>query len=150
MKLQLFTLLAMAIVHQIAFAADALVFECKRAERDFIEEYEMKLVPANKSAKAKIYLDGRDLDQSDASGKQTVKSMQITPSNIVMMVDTQFDPETIGGVSYPAGTVSSLLTLNQVTGKLKKVETIQGGILGSHLGNGTRMSEETCVPVKAK
>jgi hypothetical protein len=40
------------------------------------------------------------------------------------------------------------ITLDPVTGKLKKVEKIQGGILGATLGNGTQVTEETCFPAK--
>ena len=52
------------------------------------------------------------------------------------------------GTSYSAGTVYTQMTLDPVTGKLKKVEKIQGGILGASLGNGTHISEETCLPSK--
>ena len=149
MRLHLLVLIAIAFLHQTASAAEELVFECKRTEKDFTEEYEMKLVPASKSSKAKIFLDGRDLDQSDSNGTQVVKSIQLFPPQIVILIDARFEPESLNGVSYSAGTVSTLLTLNQSTGKLKKVETIRGGILGSNLGDGTRISEETCLPNKA-
>lgn len=148
MRLQFIVLLTIAIVHQAVFAAESLLFECKRAEKDFIEEYEMKLMPATKASKAKIFLDGRDLDRSDKSGTQVVKSIQFVSPNIVILIDARFEPESIESISYPAGTVSTLITLNQTSGKLKKVETIQGGILGSNLGNGTRISEEACLPVR--
>ncbi|WP_231971073.1 hypothetical protein [Polynucleobacter necessarius] len=149
MKLRLLTIVTLFAFHQTLLANEVLVFECKRVEKDFIEEYEMKLVPASKSAKAKVFLDGRDLDRSDGSGTQAVKAIRFAPPNIVILIDAQFEPELLSGVSYPAGTVSTLITLNQTTGKLKKVETIQGGILGSHLGNGTQASEEACLPAKA-
>ena len=135
-------------LHQPLLANDVLVFECRRVEKDFIEDYEMKLVPANKTSKAKIYLDGRDLDRSDSNGMQVVKSIRITPPTIAILIDARFEPELLSGISYPAGTVTTSLTLNQSTGKLKKVETIEGGILGGNLGNGTRTSEETCLPAK--
>ena len=150
MKLYLFAFLFMVAPFPLAMAAETLMFDCKRAEKDFTEEYEMKLVAATKVSKAKIYLDGRDLDQVDANGSQLVKNVHITPPNIVMLIDAHFEPEILAGIAYPAGTVTTLLTLNQVTGKLKKVETIQGGILGSNLGNGTRISEESCLPAKAR
>jgi hypothetical protein len=58
------------------------------------------------------------------------------------------------GVAYSAGTVSTQITLDPVTGKLKKVEKIQGGILGETMGNGTFVTEETCLlskmPYKSK
>jgi hypothetical protein len=40
------------------------------------------------------------------------------------------------------------MTLDPVTGKLKKVEKIQGGILGETMGDGTYITEETCLPSK--
>jgi hypothetical protein len=52
------------------------------------------------------------------------------------------------GTAYTAGTVSTNMTLDPVTGKLKKVEKIQGGILGETMGNGTYVSEESCLPSK--
>ena len=146
MRLQYIALLTFAILHQAVFAAEPLLFECKRVEKEFIEEYEMKLVPASKASKAKIFLDGRDLDRSDSSGTQVVKSIQFATPNIVILIDARFEPESLEGISYSAGTVSTLITLNQTSGKLKKVETIQGGILGSNLGNGARISEEVCLP----
>jgi hypothetical protein len=42
------------------------------------------------------------------------------------------------------------MTLSRNTGVMKKVETINGGILGANLGNGTRVSEELCVAVTAR
>ncbi|WP_255530466.1 hypothetical protein [Polynucleobacter sp. UB-Tiil-W10] len=150
MKLYLLVFLFMVAPFRLAMATETLVFDCKRAEKDFTEEYEMKLVVATKLSKAKIYLDGRDLDQVDGNGSQLVKNVHITPPNIVMLIDAHFEPEILAGIAYPAGTVTTLLTLNQVTGKLKKVETIQGGILGSNLGNGTRTSEESCLPAKGR
>ena len=52
------------------------------------------------------------------------------------------------GVAYPAGSVITNITLDPVTGKFKKVEKIQGGILGATIGNGTDTNEETCLPSK--
>ena len=108
----------------------------------------MKITLASKTQKAKIFLDGRDLDQSDAYGKQAVKSVTLARPNILIVIEASFEPETLMGVSYPAGTVSTNITLDPVTGKLKKVEIIQGGILGETMGNGTYLSEETCLPSK--
>ncbi len=150
MKRYLLIFLFLVSPYRLAIAAETLIFDCKRAEKDFTEEYEMKVVAATKLSKAKIYLDGRDLDQTGMNGTQVVKNVHITPPNIVMLIDAHFEPEIVAGIAYPAGTVTTLLTLNQATGKLKKVETIQGGILGSNLGNGTRTSEEICLPAKAR
>lgn len=107
-------------------------------------------MPATQTEKAKIYLDDRDLDQSDNNGHQMVKSVVVTPSSIMMTIDAYFDPEQLQGVSYSAGTVLTQMTLNRATGQLKKVETIRGGILGASLGDGTHLSEEACIPSKAK
>jgi hypothetical protein len=74
--------------------------------------------------------------------------------NILILIEANFEPENLMGVSYPAGTVTTNISLDPVTGKLKKVEKIQGGILGETMGNGTFISEETCLlskmPYKAK
>ena len=105
----------------------------------------MKITLASGSQKAKVYLDDRDLDQSDESGKQLVKSVTLARPNIVILIEAHFEPEKIMDVAYPAGTVNTQITLDPITGKLKKVEKIQGGILGVAIGNGTHVSEETCV-----
>ena len=114
----------------------------------------MQITLASKTQKAKMFLDGRDLDQSDSYGKQEVKSITLARPNIFIVIDASFAPEEIMGTAYPAGTVSTQITLDPVTGKLKKVEKIQGGILGESMGNGTRVSEETCLlskmPPKSK
>jgi hypothetical protein len=126
----------------------SIFFDCKRSEKDYVEEYGMKLVLASKTQKAKVFLDERDLDQSDAYGVQTVKSVTLARPNIFIVIEASFEPENLMGVSYPAGTVSTHITLDPVTGKLKKVEKIQGGILGASLGNGTYVTEESCLPSK--
>ena len=108
----------------------------------------MKIVLASKTQKAKVFLDDRDLDQSDALGVQEVKSVTLARPNIFIVIEAKFEPEELMGVTYPAGTVLTNITLDPVTGKLKKVEKIQGGILGATLGNGTQVSEETCFPAK--
>jgi hypothetical protein len=124
-------------------------FDCKRSERDFVEEYSMQLTLASKTQKAKVYLDDRDLDQSDAFGTQVVKSVTLAKPNIFIVIEASFPAENLMGVQYPAGTVLTHITLDPATGKLKKVEKIQGGILGASLGNGTHVSEETCFPARA-
>jgi len=108
----------------------------------------MKITLASGSQKAKVYLDDRDLDQSDAYGKQVVKSVTLARPNILIAIEASFEPENLQGVSYPAGTVSTQITLDPVSGKLKKVEKIQGGILGETMGNGIYDSEESCLPSK--
>jgi hypothetical protein len=134
--------------------AQSFSFNCKRTENNYVEEYEMQITLASKTQKPKMFLDGRDLDQSDAYGNQEVKSITLARPNIFIVIDASFVPEEIMGVAYPAGTVSTHITLDPVTGKLKKVEKIQGGILGDTIGNGTHVSEETCLlskmPYKSK
>lgn len=146
--------LAFALLPLAAWSVDVLEFQCKRTEKDYVEEYEMKLTLASGTQKAKVFLDGRDLDQSDAFGKQEVKSITLARPNILIAIEASFEPEEIMNVAYPAGKVSTLMTLDPVGGKLKKVEKIQGGILGATLGNGTHVSEEICLlskmPYKTK
>jgi len=137
-----------------AWGVDVLEFQCKRTEKDYVEEYDMKLTLASGTQKAKVFLDGRDLDQSDDLGKQEVKSIVMARPNILITIEASFEPEEIMNVAYPAGKVSTLITLDPISGKLKKVEKIQGGILGASLGNGTYVSEEVCLlskmPYKTK
>ena len=109
----------------------------------------MKIMLASGAQKAKVFLDGRDLDQSDALGTQIVKSVTLARPNIFIAIEANFQPEEIMGVSYPAGSVLTNITLDPVTGKFNKVEKIQGGILGATIGNGTHTSVETCLPSKA-
>lgn len=132
----------------VAYADDSLTFQCKRVEKNFTEEYEMRLIPPSKLRKAKVFLDDRDLDKADENGRQIVKSIVISYNQIFILIDARFEPETVNGVFYSAGSVSTQLTLNRTTGQLKKLDDIQGGILGANLGNGPRISEEVCVPVK--
>ena len=130
-----------------AQAQVALVFNCTRTEKDYTENYELRIQPVTKTQKAKIFLDGRDLDRMDEGGRQTVRTVVIASPNILITIEAFFDPELMGGISYPAGKVSTEITINQATGKLIKVETIQGGILGVHLGNGMKTTEELCLPL---
>jgi len=131
-----------------AWGIDVLEFNCKRSENGYTEEYAMKIMLASGTQKAKVFLDDRDLDRSDANGKQTVKSITLARPNILISIEASFEPENIMGTAYTAGTVSTNMTLDPVTGKLKKVEKIQGGILGETMGNGTYVSEESCLPSK--
>ena len=140
--------LCLSITSLTAWGIDVLEFNCKRTEKNYVEEYEMKIMLASGAQKAKIFLDGRDLDQSDAFGVQVVKSVTLARPNILITIEAKFEPEEIMGVSYPAGTVLTNITLDPVTGKFRKVEKIQGGILGATIGNGTHASEETCLPSK--
>ena len=143
-----FLCFCLAILPLAAWGVDVIEFNCKRAEKDFIEEYEMKIALASGTQKAKLFLDGRDLDQSDTYGKQVVKSVTLARPNILILIEASFEPEILMDVSYSAGTVSTTIALNPVTGKMKKVEKIQGGILGETMGNGTYVTEETCLLTK--
>jgi hypothetical protein len=149
-----FLCFCLAILPLAVWGVDVIEFNCKRAEKDFIEEYEMKIALASGTQKAKLFLDGRDLDQSDAYGKQVVKSVTLARPNILILIEASFEPEILMGVSYSAGTVSTTIALDPVTGKMKKVEKIQGGILGETMGNGTYVTEEICLlskmPYKSK
>ncbi|ABP34360.1 hypothetical protein [Polynucleobacter asymbioticus] len=140
----------MMTIASAAQAADMLLFDCQRVEKNYTEDYEMKIVPATVSQKAKIYLDDRDLDQSDANGTQVVKSIVINASTILINIQASFEPEVLNGITYSAGTFSTQINLNRNTGKLTKTEEIHGGILGANLGNGTHLSEETCQPAKVR
>ena len=149
-----FLYFCLTILPLAAWGVDIIEFNCKRAEKDFIEEYEMKIALASGTQKAKLFLDGRDLDQSDTYGKQVVKSVTLARPNILILIEASFEPEILMDVSYSAGTVSTTITLDPVTGKMKKVEKIQGGILGETMGNGTYVTEEICLlskmPYKSK
>ena len=137
------------IFSSLAWGVDVLEFNCKRSEKGYTEEYEMKLILASGTQKAKLFLDGRDLDQSDMYGTQVVKSITLARPNILILIEANFQPEEIMGIYYPAGNVITNITLDPVTGRFKKVEKIQGGILGATIGNGIYSSEESCLPSKA-
>ena len=149
MKRYLLPILGLFSLSTAISAAEVLSFDCKRYENNFLEEYVMKIMPASKAQKAKVFLDDRDLDQTDQHSSQAVKSLLITQSSIVIYLQTRFDPEVLEGVRYSAGTVFAQLMLDRSNGKLKKVEVIEGGILGANLGNGTHVSEELCMPAKS-
>ena len=146
---KIFLCLSLGLTSFAACAVDILEFNCKRSEKGYTEEYEMKLMLASGEQKAKVFLDGRDLDRSDTLGSQIVKSITLARPNILILIEAKFEPEEIMGVSYPAGSVVTNSTMDPVTGKFKKVEKIQGGILGATIGNGTHTSEETCLLSKA-
>ena len=131
-----------------ASAVDVMEFNCKRSEKGYTEEYQMKIALASGTQKAKVFLDDRDLDQSDAFGTQVVKSVTLARPKILILIEAKFQPEEVMGVAYPAGSVITNITLDPVTGKYRKIEKIQGGILGATIGNGTHTSEETCFPSK--
>jgi hypothetical protein len=141
---KIFFLSSCAVISASACAAEELSLDCKRVENGYTEEYEMRIIPSSPSSKAKVYLDDRDLDRSDEYGKQVVKNVMLARPNIMIWVEASFEPENVMGVSYPAGTVGTHIIIDTSTGKLKKTEKIQGGILGATMGDGTRLSEEEC------
>jgi hypothetical protein len=146
--MRLFKILLVSLLSASSFSAWALEeihLDCKRYEKNYTEEYEMKIVPALAHRKAKVYLDERDLDRSDEYGRQIVKSVTFAHPKIVIWVEASFAPEIVTGISYSAGTVSTQISIDTITGKLKKTEKIQGGILGATMGDGTRFSEEDCL-----
>jgi hypothetical protein len=145
---KILTCLCLSFISATAWSIDVMEFYCTRTEKNYTEEYDMKITLASAGQKAKVYLDGRDLDQSDEFGKQVVKSVTLARPNIVILIDASFEPEKVMDVSYPAGTVSTQITLDPISGKLKKVEKIQGGILGATIGNGTQVTEESCALTK--
>jgi hypothetical protein len=145
---KIFTCLCLSLISAAVWSIDVMEFHCTRMEKNYTEEYDMKITLASGSQKAKVYLDDRDLDQSDAYGKQIVKSITMARPNILILIEASFEPEKIMDVAYPAGTVSTQITLDPITGKLKKVEKIEGGILGATIGNGTHVSEESCALTK--
>ena len=125
--------------------AETLILTCTRLERDFSETYELKMVTAGLGApKGKVFLDGRDLDRVSADAQQSVKNVLISKQKASYLLSTQFEAEVLDGIAYSAGSVMSIVMIDRETGRLRKVDTIQGGILGKNLGDGTRSYEEQC------
>ena len=130
--------------------AETIAFTCVRSEGAYSEEYDLKIVlpdPKNPKAKAKVYLDERDLDQRDEQGYQEVKNVQVNKSTVSFLTDTYFESEVFDGVKYPPGTVVASTTIQRETGQLKRVETIKAGILAKTMGEGTKTYTEKCGPV---
>lgn len=131
-----------------SLAAEPLVFTCERSEKNYTETYELKVISALKHQKPKVFVDGRDLDQSDELGRQTVKNVLITESTVLISMEANFPPESFDGVQYGAGSVMTAITINRATGQLRKAETINGGILSATLGEGTKTYQEQCATSK--
>jgi len=125
-------------------AADPLVFTCERLEKNYTETYQLKVMAASKSQKAKVFIDDRDLDRASELGRQTIKNVLITESTVLISMEAQFPPEIFDGVQYGAGSVNTVITINRPTGQLRKSETIKGGILSATLGEGTKSYQEQC------
>lgn len=142
---RLLLLLILQIFAASEIFAQKLTFICTRTERDFSETYELKIQATSPaSPKARVYLDGRDLERSDIDSRQSVKNVTITKQKASYLLSTSFEPEVLAGTAYPAGSVTSIVMIDRESGKLRKVDTIQGGILGANLGDGTRSYEEQC------
>ena len=129
--------------------AETLIFTCIRLERDYREIYELQVrtpVPNSGTQKGKVYLDGRDLDRLGSDGNQIIKNVVISKDQVSYLSDTHFDAEVFDGISYSPGSVTALVMIDRRSGKLRRVETVSGGILASSLGEGTKTYEEECAP----
>ena len=131
-----------------SLAAESLVFTCERSEKNYTETYVLKVSPISKTQKAKVFVDDRDLDQSDEFGRQAVKSVLITESTVLISMEAHFSPESFDGIQYGPGSVVTVTTINRATGQLRKSETIKGGILSATLGEGTKAYQEQCTIAK--
>nr|WP_255536690.1 hypothetical protein [Polynucleobacter sp. 80A-SIGWE] len=132
----------------VAWSVEVLQFNCTRSENNYTETYDLKVSPALKNQKAKVYVDGRDLDQSDELGRQAVKTVLVTDSTVLISMEANFPPERFDGIQYGPGSVSTAITINRLTGQLRKAETIKGGILSATLGEGTKTYQEQCATAK--
>jgi hypothetical protein len=143
------TLLLLSLYVSCA-SAETLVFTCTRVERDFKESYELQVstpAPNSKAQKGKVYLDGRDLDQRGDGGNQIIKNVIISKDRVSYLSDTYFEAEVFDGVSYPPGSVLTVVIIDRPSGRLRRIETVSGGILALSLGEGTKSYEEECTPV---
>lgn len=131
-----------------AQAVEPLLFQCERTEKNYSETYELKIIPASKKEKAKVFIDDRDLDQADELGRQTVKNVLITETTVLISMEAHFPPESFDGVQYGAGSVMTAITINRANGQLRKAETVKGGILSATLGEGTKTYQEQCMAAK--
>lgn len=147
MRLSLFLLLI--AFSNLVQALEPLVFQCERKERNYTESYELKIFPATKSQKAKVFVDERDLDSADESGRQFVKNVLITDSAVLISIEAYFPAEFFDGKQYPPGSVVTIINLGRANGQLRKTETIKGGILSASLGEGTKLYEEQCTSAKS-
>ena len=144
-------LLLISTLYSAPAFAQSIAFSCTRVERNYSETYELLIKPASGSLstqKGKVYVDGRDLDRVGADGNQTIKNVLITKERVSYLSDTRFEAEVLDGISYPPGSVTSIVTIDRASGKLRKVDTVVGGILASSLGEGTKSYDEQCTPLK--
>jgi hypothetical protein len=143
-----FSILFLLLCAIPALAAEPLTFNCERTEKNYTEVYELKISSASKMQKAKVFIDGRDLDRSDEMGRQLIKNVVITDSIVLVSMEAFFPPERFDDVQYAAGSVVTVTTINRSSGQLRKSETIQGGILSAILGEGTKTYQEQCTLTK--
>jgi len=129
-------------------AAEPLVFNCERSEKNYTENYELKVIPASKNQKAKVFVDDRDLDHASEMGRQNIKNVLITESTVLVSIEAFFPPESFDGIQYGAGSVITVITINRLNGQLRKAETVKGGILSATLGEGTKTYQEQCTFAK--
>lgn len=127
-----------------SLAADPLVFTCERSEKNYTETYQLKVMAASKSQKAKIFIDDRDLDRASELGQQTIRGVLVSEFTILISMEAQFPPENFDGVQYGAGSVITMIAINRSTGQMRKVETVKGGILSATLGEGRKSYQEQC------
>ena len=131
-----------------ALATEMLTFTCERAENNYTETYELKIIPGSKTQKAKVFVDDRDLDRADELGRQAIKSVVVTDSTVLFTMEAHFPPESFDGIQYGAGSVETVVNINRLTGQLRKSEDIRGGILSATLGEGIKVYQEQCSPIK--
>ncbi len=143
--MRLIAFLLLGIFSAQCLAVDALVFNCERSERHYVETYELKIYSASKSQKAKVFVDERDLDRSDEMGRQSIKNVLINDASVLISMEAHFPPEIFDGKQYGPGSVVTMMNINRNSGQLRKTETIKGGILSASVGEGTKLYEEKCV-----
>ena len=151
LRVSLAGLLLISTLYSASAFAQSIVFSCTRVERNYSETYELLIKPAGGSLstqKGKVYVDGRDLDRVGADGNQTIKNVLITKERVSYLSDTRFEAEVLDGIAYPPGSVTSIITIDRASGKLRKVDTVVGGILATSLGEGTKSYDEQCTLLK--
>ena len=144
-------LLLISTLYSAPAFAQSITFSCTRVERNYSETYELLIKPASGSLstqKGKVYVDGRDLDRVGTDGNQIIKNVLITKERVSYLSDTRFEAEVLDSISYPPGSVTSIVTIDRASGRLRKVDTVVGGILASSLGEGTKSYDEQCTPLK--
>jgi len=78
-----------------SWAEDSLVFTCQRSENNYIETYQLNVMAASKNQKAKVFVDGRDLDRASELGRQTIRSVLISEFTVLISIEAQFPQKTL-------------------------------------------------------